>query len=458
MRADYQDTICAISTAPGMGAIAVIRVSGRDAFARCRSLFSKDLNEAEGYTLHLGRWGTADRPIDQVMVAVFRAPHSFTGEDVWEISCHGSTYIQQEILHSLCDAGCRLAGPGEFSLRAFLNGKVDLAQAEAIADLISSSGSAAHRNAYRQMRGGFSRKLKAMRLELIDYASLIELELDFSEEDVEFASREKLLALTSDILSVTHHMEASFRAGNIMKSGIPVAIAGRPNAGKSTLLNQLLNEERAIVSDIPGTTRDTVEDVVQIEGYSFRFIDTAGLRKTEDSVEKIGIQRTREKMETAGMVLVLLSAAEDHDTETAIEEILGALDVSDKKVLVVMNKSDLHPTLELPQTTAAGYPLICISAKTGAGIDTLKQQLWRQVDADTQHSADVVVTNARHYEALHACGQSLERAREGLKTGLSGELVAFDIRDALHHLGLITGEVTTDDLLGNIFSRFCIGK
>ncbi len=458
MRADYQDTICAISTAPGMGAIAVIRVSGADAFRLCQMLFSKDLREAEGYSLHLGTWGRAAAPIDQVMVAVFRAPHSFTGEDVWEISCHGSTYIQQEILHSLSDAGCRQAGPGEFSLRAFLNGKVDLAQAEAIADLIGSSGSAAHRNAYRQMRGGFSRKLKAMRQELIDYASLIELELDFSEEDVEFASRDKLLSLTAEILGVTHQMEASFRVGNTMKSGIPVAIAGRPNAGKSTLLNQLLNEERAIVSDVPGTTRDTVEDLVHIEGYGFRFIDTAGLRKTDDYVEKIGIQRTREKMETAGMVLVLLSAEEDHDPESTIQEILGELDVSDKKVLVLMNKSDLQNKLQLPSHTRAGYPLIPISAKTGAGIALLKRELLNQIDSEVQQSADVVITNARHYEALHACGQALERARKGLQEGLSGELVAFDIREALYQLGLITGEVSTDDLLGNIFSRFCIGK
>jgi tRNA modification GTPase len=458
MRADYQDTICAISTAPGMGAIAVIRVSGPETFRICNTLFSKDLNRAEGYTLHLGTWGRPDAPIDQVMVAVFRNPHSFTGEDVWEISCHGSTFIQQEILHSLSDAGCRLAGPGEFSLRAFMNGKVDLAQAEAIADLISSSNSATHKNAFRQMRGGYSKKLKQMREELIDYASLIELELDFSEEDVEFASREKLMNLTSEIISVTQYLADSFKAGNSMKQGIPVAIAGKPNAGKSTLLNQLLNEERAIVSDIPGTTRDTVEDLVHLGGIGFRFIDTAGLRGTEDRVEQIGIRKTREKMESAGMVLVLLSADQDHDIESSVAEILAGLDISDKKVLIVMNKSDLAPTLSYPNHSVDGFPILCISAIHGEGIESLKQMLLSLTDEQTQHSADVIVSNARHYEALRSCSEALLRARSGLSAGLSGELVAFDIREALHHLGLITGEVTTNDLLGNIFGRFCIGK
>lgn len=453
------DTIAAISTAPGMGALAVIRVSGRDTFHVLKNVFSKDLSQAAGYTIHYGYIKNGKEIIDEVLVSVFRAPRSFTGEESIEISCHGSEYIQSQILQLLLANGCRLAQPGEFSMRAFANGKVDLSQAEAIADLIASSTAASHKLAMNQMRGGFSKKINELREELIHFASLIELELDFGEEDVEFANREELTRLVTGINQIVKSLMDSFATGNAIKNGVPVAILGAPNMGKSTLLNALLQDDRAIVSHIPGTTRDTIEDEMVISGVRFRFIDTAGIRETQDEIESLGIKRTFEKAGKAAVVLYLFDASnpDAHEMKNEWERINENID-SDAHLILVGNKIDKangeKANILLPELPEPLY----ISAKKGVGLDALKEKLIELSKTATIEGGDVVVSNVRHYEALSKAYDSLQQVLTGIDNQITGDFLAMDIRRALFHLGEITGKVTTDDLLGNIFSKFCIGK
>lgn len=460
------DNIAALATPSGAGAIAVIRVSGPDALTLVAPLFrsvkGKNLATQKTHTLHLGHLVDDTRVLDEVLVSVFRGPYSYTGENTVEISCHGSVYIQQQILQLLMRSGCRAAEPGEFTLRAFLNGKMDLSQAEAVADLIQSDSEAAHKIAMQQMRGGFSNELQLLRQELLNFASLIELELDFSEEDVEFADRsqfEKLLDRTSFVLK---RLADSFAVGNVLKNGIPVAIVGEPNVGKSTLLNALLNEERAIVSDIAGTTRDTIEDEMEIGGIAFRFIDTAGIRETKDVVEHIGIQRTFEKMSQAEVVLYLVDSSQLTDTasrDAVRTEITMVRERYPQKTLVTVgNKADRLDEGQIETLQAELPGLLLLSAKDKAGIDTLKQQLLAFVQSGALRNNETIVTNARHYDALLKALSAIEKVRHGMQDGLTGDLLAIDIRDALYHFGLITGEVTNDELLGNIFANFCIGK
>jgi len=460
------DNIAALATPSGAGAIAVIRVSGPNALDLVAPLFrsvkGKDLSTQKTHTLHLGHLVDDNRVLDEVLVSVFRGPNSYTGENTVEISCHGSVYIQQQILQLLMRSGCRAAEPGEFTLRAFLNGKMDLSQAEAVADLIQSDSEAAHKIAMQQMRGGFSNELQLLRQELLNFASLIELELDFSEEDVEFADRsqfEKLLDRTSFVLK---RLADSFAVGNVLKNGIPVAIVGEPNVGKSTLLNALLNEERAIVSDIAGTTRDTIEDEMEIGGISFRFIDTAGIRETKDVVEHIGIQRTFEKMSQAEVVLYLVDSSQLTDTarhDAVRNEIAMVRERYPQKTLVVVgNKADRLDESQKQNLRVTIPELLLLSAKDKAGVDTLKQQLLAFVQTGALRNNETIVTNARHYDALLKALTAIEKVRHGMQDGLTGDLLAIDIRDALYHFGLITGEVTNDELLGNIFANFCIGK
>ena len=464
-----KDTIIALATAQGMGAIAVLRLSGEDAIAIVDQYFEssgkKKLQEVPTHTIHLGNIRDGDRIIDQVLVSVFKGPNSYTGEDVVEISCHGSIFIQQQILQLFLDKGCSMAQPGEFTLRAFLNGKMDLSQAEAVADLIASESAASHKVAIQQMRGGFSSDIKELRDELLHFASMIELELDFAEEDVEFADREKLDELLNHIQKVLQRLIDSFALGNVLKNGIPTAIVGEPNVGKSTLLNALLKEDRAIVSEIAGTTRDSIEDEMVIGGISFRFIDTAGIRATEDVVESIGIKRTYEKISKASLVILLVEAQDYLHRNSEIRARLQQLAESypDKSLLLVLNKSDeLEPgerttlSMQLDKEPPGDYLLI--SAKEGEGIDDLQHKLLEYIDSGALKNDETVVTNSRHYSALQKSLGEIVRVREGLQEGLSGDLLAIDIRQALHYLGEITGEITTDDLLGNIFANFCIGK
>ena len=446
------DTITALSTAPGLGAIAVIRVSGPEAIAVCDSLFSRSLSEAKSHSLHYGDLKDGDKLLDEVVIALFRGPNSYTGEDTIEISCHGSPFIQREIIAALLDRGIRLADPGEFTMRAFANGKMDLSQAEAVADLIASESAAAHDIALKQLRGGFSKEIAALRERLIHFASLIELELDFAEEDVEFADRQDLKKLVDEIKSVVKALVDSFATGNVVKSGVPVAILGAPNMGKSTLLNALLNEDRAIVSEIAGTTRDTIEDSVTIDGIQFRFIDTAGIRDTEDTIETIGIERAWEKARDASVVLYMVDATTV--TEADIIEIENGFrtNVTNEhtRFILIGNKADTGtPNTDLTDLT--------ISAKSGEGLDELKNYLSELI-ASGLNAENSIVTNARHYEALSKALASLIEVRKGLNNNITGDFLAIDIRKALHHLGEITGEITTEDLLGNIFSKFCIGK
>lgn len=455
--ANDQSTICALSTAAGVGAIAIIRVSGPDAFAMAAKHFSKNISQTKGYTLHFGSWKNEEKLIDEVLVSVFRNPHSFTGEDVLEIACHGSRYIQQQILEGLVQSGSRLAGPGEFTFRAFRNGKMDLSQSEAVADLIAGESAAAHQLALQQMRGGYSSQLKQLRDQLIEFASLIELELDFSEEDVEFASRQHLKTLIEKALQHLKSLSDSFSLGNSIKEGIPVAITGKPNVGKSTLLNALLNEEKAIVSAIPGTTRDTIEDVLNIEGLRFRFIDTAGLRKTDDVVEQMGIERSIRTASKSAIVLVLADAMHLNEIESEIQEVILHFEIKPDHIIALVNKLDLNPGLQLP-SSVQGIPLIGISARNKENLETLKKELLRLSGIKNIPSGVAVVSNARHYESLINASKSLQKTLDGIELHLSGELLAFEIHEAIHHLGSITGQITTDDLLGSIFSRFCIGK
>jgi len=459
------DTICALSTPPGMGAIAVIRLSGPRAFS-ISALFFKSRNTKQtveqfsSHTAHFGSFATENELIDEVVLTVFRNPHSYTGDDIVEISCHGSDYIQQRILEVLIDAGARMAMAGEFTLRAFLNGRLDLSQAEAVADLISSRSKVAHDLALSQMRGGFSQKIKDMRSQLLDLASLLELELDFSEEDVEFADRAKLKGLIHGIIAEMSSLASSFSLGNVIKKGIPVAIIGKPNVGKSTLLNALLNEERAIVSDIPGTTRDTIEDTFTINGITFRFIDTAGLRShTTDTIETIGISRTYEKIKEASAILYLfdISTITVDEIDELRLEFRDHIDDPEKHFLLIGNKTDLM--VEAPQHITALFDLetIFISAKRKENINLIIERLLST--AKTANIGDqAIVSNARHYQSINSTLTALNEAARGLDSNIPTDLIATDIRSALHHLGEITGEVTTEDILGNIFGKFCIGK
>jgi tRNA modification GTPase len=546
---DFNDTICAIATPAGNGAIAVIRIAGADAIrivdeifagkgnalakargnnakelqqenplakargndanelqqenplAKARGNNAKELQQenplakargndaneiqqsnsldkargndanelqqehslakASGNTIRFGVITDQGKIVDEVLVSIFKAPHSYTGEDIIEISCHGSAYIQQRILLLLVKKGARLAKPGEFTQRAFLNGKMDLAQAEAVADLIKSSSDASHRIAMDQMRGGFSDEISGLRNRLLQFISLIELELDFSEEDVEFADRTHLRSLLTDIIQKLQSLIISFQSGNVIKDGIPVVIAGLPNAGKSTLLNVFLNEERAIVSELPGTTRDVIEDEVHIEGFLFRFIDTAGLRHTDDKIEMIGIRKAYEKLKLARIILLIC------DINQEVEEIAGEIKVLgeeiQQKIIIVLNKTDLHEPgaaakKALVLSEQSGLVSIPISAKKGYEIDFLKKALVNRVRNELNSESNVVVSNARHFEALSHASEASERALKGLKEKLPTDLIAQDIREILHYLGEITGEITNDEILGNIFANFCIGK
>jgi len=453
-----QDTIVALATPSGMGALAVIRISGKDAILlaseRFRSVRDKELAHQKSHTIHLGHIMDGDKELDKVLVSVFKAPHSYTGENVVEISCHGSLYIQQKIIELFLRNGCRMATEGEFTLRAFLNAKMDLSQAEAVADLIASDSKAAHEIAMQQMRGGFGHEIEKLRQELLNFASLIELELDFSQEDVEFADRTQFKELLTRIRELLKKLIDSFALGNVIKNGIPVAIIGEPNVGKSTLLNALLNEERAIVSDIPGTTRDTVEDQLNIEGIQFRFIDTAGIRKTQDKIEQIGIEKAHQKIEEAKLIIHLFDATAESASE--IEKIRNQY--PNKAFLLVANKIDRLNDAQLEALQKRYDDPQLLSAQKGDGIESLKKKLLHLSNAGNLGKNEVIVSNSRHFDALNKALEEIDTVRHGMDDGLSSDLLAINIHQALYHLGEITGAVSTDDLLGNIFSNFCIGK
>lgn len=463
-----QDSIVALATPSGAGAISVIRISGQDAITIGASVFQsvkgKDLKQQKSHTIHLGHIIDEARILDEVLVSVFKGPHSYTGENTVEISCHGSTYIQQQIIQLLLRKGCRMANAGEFTLRAFLNGKLDLSQAEAVADLISSDNEASHQIAMQQMRGGFSNEIAQLREELLNFASLIELELDFSEEDVEFADRSQFYALLNRIEFVLKRLIDSFAVGNVIKNGIPVAIVGEPNVGKSTLLNVLLNEERAIVSDIAGTTRDTIEDELVIGGIGFRFIDTAGIRETQDVVESIGIKKTFEKIAQAQVVLYLFDCLKFRVQSTEniieIEKIKNQFPL--KPLVVIINKVELLTDEEVTkikkQFDSLNVILKMISAKENLGIEDLKTTLLNFVNTGALRNNETIITNTRHYDSLLKALEEIQKVNHGLETNLPSDLMAIDIRQALYYFGEITGQVTNDELLGNIFANFCIGK
>jgi tRNA modification GTPase len=452
-----KDTIIAIATPPGMGAIAVLRLSGETAIAEVAAVYKgkSDLQKAPGYSLHYGSIMDDNATLDEVIISIFRAPKSYTGEDVVEISCHGSTYIQQALLNLFLQRGVRLAEPGEFSMRSFFNGKMDLSQAEAVADLIHSESAASAKIALQQMRGGFSKELAALRDQLIYFASLIELELDFAEEDVEFANREQLQQLLDEIEAVVLRLSSSFALGNAIKNGIPVSIVGAPNAGKSTLLNALLQDERAIVSEIAGTTRDTIEDEMEIDGLRFRFIDTAGLRDTDDAIESIGIRKAYEKIQQAEIVLFLYDATkQSEEIEREYRELCARTEA--KSMMVIANKSDLRQ-VEKPQFIE--HPFFHVSAAQQDGLDELQNALVQMVKGSSQIGQEVIVTNARHFQNLDFTLQTVRRIRENMLMGVTGDFLALDVREALRYLGNITGAIEIDrDILGTIFGKFCIGK
>lgn len=450
------DTIVALSTAPGTGAIAVVRLSGTGAIQICNNIFSgKDLTKQTSHTVHFGKIKDDELDIDEVVVTLFKAPASYTKEDVVEISCHGSSYIIQQIIQLLIKQGARPAKAGEFTLRAFLNGRMDLSQAEAVADLIASDSAVAHDLAMQQMRGGFSNKIKKLREELIHFASLIELELDFSEEDVEFANREELKQLIKEIKSEIKQLQSSFELGNVLKNGVNTVIAGRPNAGKSTLLNVLLNEDRAIVSEIPGTTRDTIEEVLNIEGIRFRLIDTAGIREAEDTIEKIGVEKTLQKIKQSAIIIYLFDASSA--TVTEVKEDIDKLHLASMPSLIVANKTDVTDEVIIKEKFG-NIASLFISAKKHSHIRELKSRLLTLVLNRKVKTGDTIISNIRHYDALTNTEKALTDAEKGLSENISKELIALDIKRALNFLGEITGEITNEDLLDNIFSKFCIGK
>lgn len=464
------ETIVALATASGAGAIAVIRVSGSDALSITSNLFrsvrGKNLEKQKTHTIHLGHIIDGEKVLDEVLVSIFKGPHSYTGENVAEISCHGSPYIQQEIIQLFLRNGCRMAEAGEFTLQAFLNGKMDLSQAEAVADLIASDNEANHQIAMQQMRGGFSNEIQKLREELLNFASLIELELDFAEEDVEFADRSQFKSLVHRIQEVFKRLINSFAIGNVIKKGIPVAIVGEPNVGKSTLLNALLNEERAIVSDIAGTTRDSIEDEITIGGIGFRFIDTAGIRETEDVVESIGIKKTFDKISQAQVVILLVDGSylnKEFTDASRMAQIKSEAEKirnknPEKPFILLINKSDMLTVEARNMVENSFEEAIFISAKTGLGIEDLQNNLLRFVNTGALKNNETIVTNSRHYDSLLRALESIEKVQMGISDELSSDLMAIDVKETLYHLGEITGEVTNDELLGNIFANFCIGK
>lgn len=462
-----QSTICAISTSPGVGAIAIIRLSGNNAINITDKIFrspkeGKLLADQLANSVHFGQIIFNTEVIDEVLVTLFKAPHSFTGEDSVEIACHGSVYIQQKILEILVVSGARLALPGEYTQRAFLNGKMDLSQAEAVADVIASSNAAAHKLALNQMRGGFSKEITALRKQLLHFTAMVELELDFGEEDVEFADRTKLKELTERIEQLLRKLKNSFQLGNAIKNGIPVAIIGETNVGKSTLLNALLNEDKAIVSDIHGTTRDVIEDVVNIHGTAFRFFDTAGIRETQDEIETLGIERSYSKLEQATVVLLVVDA---QNTYTIIENRIRKIRerISNGQTLIIVaNKIDAAIEQTLQQLELLDLTdnekMVFIAAKQKKNIDELIEYMSNSIKLDTTNQQDIIVTNARHYEILKNAHEAILRVLNGLDMQITGDFLAQDIRECLHYLGEITGEISTDEVLGHIFSSFCIGK
>jgi len=467
------DTIIALATSSGVGAIAVIRLSGEKSIEIVNHFFQskfgeKDLNQVKSHSIHLGNIVEDNRVIDEVLVSVFKNPQSYTGENVVEISCHGSIYIQQEILQLFLKQGVRNADAGEFTLRAFIHGKMDLSQAEAVADLIASDSKASHQIALQQMRGGFSSEIAALREQLLNFASLIELELDFAEEDVEFADRKQFQELITKITFVLKRLIDSFAVGNVLKNGIPVAIVGEPNVGKSTLLNALLNEEKAIVSDIAGTTRDAIEDEIIINGVTYRFIDTAGIRETKDIIENIGIKKTFEKIEQAQLVIYLIDAAKIIRDNTSLEQLKESVkkihnQFPHKKLIIIANKIDLVNEVSFKKNMKDSLGedfenLLLLSAKNKNGLETLIKSLTNLANTGSLSNNEIIVSNSRHFEALNNALHAIIEVQKGVDNEISSDLFAVDIREALHHLGLITGEITTEDLLGNIFANFCIGK
>jgi tRNA modification GTPase len=463
----FETTICAPATS-GSGAISVIRISGPNPFEITNSIFhspsNKKLDQVPPNSVHFGEIVDNDEIIDEVLISVFRAPHSYTGEDSLEISCHASPYIQKRILELLIERGASMAQPGEFTQRAFLNGKMDLTQAEAVADLISSENRASHRIALNQLRGGFSNELANLRVELLHFTSMIELELDFSEEDVEFANRNDLMLLINNMLKIIGSLINSFKKGNVIKNGIPVAIIGKPNVGKSSLLNRLLNEEKAIVSEIAGTTRDSIEDTIRIGDITYRFIDTAGIRETADSIESLGIRKTYQKIDQSAIILLLADVCDQIEIIIAsFLEIRKQIEKQDKQLILVLNKTDIAGRSLLKDLTQnlrldANEFIVEISAKHGMNIQLLEDVLLRAAKLGDLEKDDVVISNVRHYEALVHTFSNLNRLKEGLTNGLTSDLLAQDLRQALHYIGGITGQITTDEVLGNIFKNFCIGK
>ncbi len=462
-----QSTICAISTSPGVGAIAIVRLSGSDAISIADKIYSspkdgKKLADQNANTIHFGQIVHKGETIDEVVISLFRAPHSFTGENSIEIACHGSVYIQQKLLEILVENGARLALPGEFTQRAFLNGKMDLSQAEAVADVIASSNAAAHKLALNQMRGGFSREINELREQMLHFTAMVELELDFSEEEVEFADRTALRNLTVMIENLLRKLKDSFQLGNAIKNGIPVAIVGETNVGKSTLLNALLNEDKAIVSDIHGTTRDVIEDVVNIHGTAFRFFDTAGIRETKDHIENLGIERTYSKLEQATVVLLVVDTNNPFDViNNRINSIRNRIS-ENQTLLIVANKIDTGSPetiqeLEVMDLTD-NEKMVFIAAKNKRNLDELIAYMTQSTTIDISEQQDVIVSNARHFEILKNAHEAILRVLNGLDTGITGDFLAQDIRECLHHLGEITGEISTHEVLGHIFKNFCIGK
>ena len=458
------DTIIALATPPGIGAISVIRLSGIDSIIISNKLFKAlnnlDLISQKTHSINLGYIMDSITIIDKVLISVFKAPRSYTGENIVEISCHGSVFIQQKILDLFTSNGCRLADPGEFTLRAFLNGKMDLSQAESVADLISSTSESSHKIAMDHMRGGFSDDIKLLREELLNFASLIELELDFSEEDVEFANMKAFEDLLVKIISTLKNLIDSFSLGNVIKDGIPISIVGEPNTGKSTLLNSILNEDKAIVSNIAGTTRDSIEDEIVINGINFRFIDTAGIRTTEDEIESIGIRKTFENINKSNIVLYVIDSSKISSdildsTKDKIDKLISTY--SNKNILLIANKIDLG-NLSFIEQEFSDYDLISISAKDNLNIDKLKTKISSYIELGIVNNSSSVVTNSRHFSVLNNALTEVQNVYSGMKDGISSDLLAVDVRQALYHFGELTGEITNDELLGNIFSKFCIGK